>query len=167
MMRLLNIILGTVIIMGFSQCGSSQKLVDNPPFVLGEVKSEPWTAGVNKEANGVNVYLPVENENGAELDSLYYQNKVVKLERIKKDNYLVYIARYSFNKQSQDIIMHADPKKEFGNKPPQVKAIMPFELEEGEAIVSYTVNGKVNYYKISEIEQSTSIHYREVPPLKN
>ena len=91
MMRLLNIILGTVIIMGFSQCGSSQKLVDNPPFVLGEVKSEPWTAGANKEANGVNVYLPVENENGAELDSLYYQNKVVKLERIKKDNYLYLI----------------------------------------------------------------------------
>ncbi|MCM5662225.1 hypothetical protein [Galbibacter mesophilus] len=167
MMRLINILLGTVVILGFSQCGSSQKLTENAPFQLGEVKSEPWTAGDNKEATGENIYIPVPEENGATLDSLYYKNQAVKLERIKKDDYLVYIGRFPFFNTPPDMIMHADPKKEFGNKPPKTNAKNPFELSENEAVVSYTVDGKTNYYKIEGISPSTPIHYRDIPTLKN
>ncbi|QLE01171.1 hypothetical protein HX109_06185 [Galbibacter sp. BG1] len=167
MIRLLNILFGTVVILGFSQCGASQNISENAPFELGEVKSEPWTAGDNKQANGENVYVPVTAENGATLDSLYYKDQAVKLERIKKDDYLVYIGRLPFFKESQDIIMHADPKKEFGNKPPQLKPKNPFELKENEAVVSYSIDGKINYYKIKGISPSSPIHYRDIPTLKN
>ncbi|MCX2681192.1 hypothetical protein OOZ15_14665 [Galbibacter sp. EGI 63066] len=168
MKRIFNTIIGTVIILGFSQCGSSQGLTENPPFELGEVRSEPWTAGAEKEQEGENIFLPVSNGKEIVLDSLFYKGKVVKLEKIQRDNYLVYIGRFSkADTKYDDLIMHADPKEEFGNKPPKLNKKIPFELKEGEAVVSYIEDGKTKYYKVKSMRPATPVHYEKAPTSKN
>lgn len=153
-----------VVILGFTACGSSQKLVETLPFTLGELRIEPWTVGESNIQKGVNIYIPVQDldpSKGA-LDSLYYQGKVVKLEHTTKDSYQVYIGRFMDSKPS-NLILHADPKKEFGNKP-QSRAKPPFPINEDQALLKYTMENQTYYYTLSSFIPSTAIHYNELPP---
>ncbi len=44
----------------------------------------------------------------------------------------LYVAQFKIPSPDakRDIIMHVDPKKEYGNKPPVIPEEMPFKLEE-------------------------------------
>ena len=55
---------------------------------------------------------------------------------------------------TNDLIVDMDPKKEFGNKPFIQTAKLPFELQKHEAIISYTYQNKVYYYKIEKLEET-------------
>src|SRR5690606_17978540 len=153
-----------VVILGFTACGSSQKLVEKLPFTLGELRIEPWTVGEPNTQKGVNIYIPVQDLDPLQgaLDSLYYQGKVAKLERMTKDSYQVYIGRFMDSKAS-NLILHADPKKEFGNKP-QSRVKPPFAINEDQALLKYTMENQTHYYKLSNFIPSTAIHYNELPP---
>src|SRR5690554_2944673 len=154
-----------VMIFGFYACGSSQKLMEKLPFTHGEVRIEPWSVGESNTQKGVNIYLPVTNLNNSEveLDSVYYKGMVASLEPTKKDDYNVYIARFMESKPS-NIILHADSKKEFGNTPPKAQVVPPFEINDNEALLRYTRNGKARYFKLSNLIPASAIHYRELPP---
>ncbi|MDG3583325.1 hypothetical protein [Galbibacter pacificus] len=162
MKKIYNIIIGISIVFGFSKCGTSQKLIENPPFTLNEVHKEAWTTGDDKAIKGENIYITLKSGEEVMLDSIYYNSQVAKLEKVKRGTYLVYIGRFT-NQQPPDIVMHADPKKEFGNKPPKLPVKPPFELKKGEALLSYTEKGKTNYYKITKMISATPIHYKESP----
>lgn len=153
------------VILGFTACGSSQKLVDKLPFTLGELRIEPWSVGESNMQMGVNIYIPVQDfdRSSITLDSLYYQGKVVKLEPIKKDSYQVFIGRFMETRPS-NLILHADPKKEFGNQPPQSPVKPPYGINDQQALLKFTINGQDHYYKLSNFIPATAIHYRELPP---
>ena len=138
--------------------------MDKLPFTPGEVKLEPWTVKHNNRQHGVNIYIPVQdNPAGVVLDSLYYQGKAAALESIKKDSYHVYIGRFVDNNAS-NVILHADPKKEFGNSPTSSKVIPPFAIADHEALLKYTIDGKARYYKLTNLIPATAIYYKELPP---
>ena len=42
-------------------------------------------------------------------------------------------------------------KKEYGNKPPQMPEDSPFMIEKDEAILVFTQNDKLKYYKLTGI----------------
>ena len=138
---------------GASKCDNSQKLVEKPPFKTGEVICEGWESEKNK--SGINLFIPIEEGKEIELDSVYFRGDIVKLEKVKRDNYLVYIGRFKNTSfANRDIVMHSDPKKEAGNVPPLPKKKIPFELEENEAVISFIENGKEKYCKLENIKVS-------------
>lgn len=157
-----------VVILGFAACGSSQKLVNDPPFTLGDVRLEPWSVGESGTVKGVNIYLPVQESTVADvvLDSLYYQGKAVKLQQVKKDSYLVYIGRFIHERPS-NIILHADPQKEFGNKPSQSTVVPPYMVNQDEALLRFSEGERIQYYKVTNLIPTTAIHYKELPPSLN
>ena len=156
-----------MLLFGFSQCNSQKiVMVETPPFTLGEVMSEAWTAGVEGGGSGINLFVPFETGKETIIDSLYFMGQAVKPERVQRDSYLVYIGRFKGPVKKEDMILHEDPKKESGNKPPQLRRKLPFELKDSEAVISFTDAGKISYYKIENIKESVPIQYPQAPPKK-
>jgi hypothetical protein len=57
-----------------------------------------------------------------------------------------------------DLVMRGDPADEYGNKPPsESKSNIPFDLQNDEAVVMYSVNGQESYHKISGIEKIETV----------
>lgn len=160
------ILLGMIII-GFSSCSSSQKLQKEIPFAVTSATCQEWVAGVQGGGSGINVTFVADNlaENNIQLDSIFFRGQkaaVMMLEEKGKKNCS---ARFVTPKlEKPDIIMHKDPKKEFGNKPPKLQEKIPFELADNEAVISYTQAGKVKYFKIENIKQKSKLFYPSAPP---
>jgi hypothetical protein len=153
-------------LLAFVQC-SSRKTVKNPPFVLGEVRIEEWSAGTG-ENSGTHLFIPVEAGKDIPLDSVYFRGEAVKLEKIQRDSYLVYRGRFKKPaQQEKDRIAHADPKAELGNKPPQLKRKIPFSLKDHEAVIRFKEKGKTKYFKIENIKTSVPVHVRKNQPKKS
>jgi len=137
-----------VLLFSFLQCGST-KLDNKTHFTIHSANYKNWT-GWQPGFHGINVQIQLNEKSNINFDSLYFRNKVVKVEL--KEGTLI-IANYTTSKKkNSDIILHIDPKKEFKNKLPTQKTI-PFELSKNEAVLTYRFNGKTNYYKIKEIKK--------------
>lgn len=156
MKSLVNIFYFSILILGASKCSNSQELVESPPFKTGDVVSEDWVSAEGEK--GTNLFVPITEGKDIELDSVYFRGNIVKLEKIKRDSYLVFIGKFEDAPQSErDFVMHADPKKEVGNIPPLPKRKLPFELKDNEAIVSFVEDGKEKYFKIENIKESPTV----------
>lgn len=153
MKSLLTIFYFSILILGASKCSNSQELVESPPFKTGDVVSEGWVSAEGE--TGTNIFVPITEGKDIELDSVYFRGNIVKLEKVKRDSYLVYIGK--FPRAERDMVMHADPKKEVGNIPPLPKKKLPFELKENEAVVSFVEDGKEKYFKIENIKESPTV----------
>lgn len=57
-----------------------------------------------------------------------------------------------------DRIMSADPKAEYGNQSPPVSKNIPFELEDDEAVLLYSVNGLDSYHKITGLKELETVY---------
>ena len=57
------------------------------------------------------------------------------------------------NREKPDMVMHADSKKEVGNKPPMTKEKFPFELEADQCVLSFLDGDTVKYYKVKNIKE--------------
>lgn len=141
-MKLLSIPLLTIILI---QC-TSVKFSNSNPF---KVKSAIYTT------NG-NVKIYYNSANTIVFDSIFFNGKKrkVKLNKNEKGTYLT----ASFNNSLislKDLQLHKNPAKEYGNTPPipiKDKKI-PFKLKENEAVISYKINGKTNYYKVKNLQK--------------
>ena len=152
----------TIIGLVMGSCSSAQKIKTTTPFTMGEVTSQSWVAGVEGGGSGINVFIPVSGLNDkTALKNLYYNGKVVKLEKNAQNGKTVYIGRYkTAANQPKEIVIDANTKKEYGNKVEETsKDKIPFELEEDEAMLEFSVNGKVSYYKIANIKKVNPVAY--------
>ena len=158
-MRLLfNLLLGVTIMSSFSACKCSHKLVKETPLVFGDVMTEKWIPESKREESTTKIFIPIKKGKEIELDSVYFQGKSVKLQKVQRDNYLVYIGEFKNNPiLPRDIIMHADSKKEVGNTPPKIKNKIPFDLKEDEAVIRYIEGEKEKYYKIKNIKKGPEV----------
>jgi hypothetical protein len=57
--------------------------------------------------------------------------------------------------------MDGNAINEAANIPPQKS---PFQLAKNEAVISYSENGKVNYYKVSNIKEKEMLAYPQGNP---
>lgn len=145
----------TCIMASFSQCSSTQKLQREAPTTFGEVYFEQWVSGMAQGPSGTNIFIEVKHDN-VQLDSVYFRGKVTKL-NLDKSNKLLYIGRFISNStEIKDVIMHKDALKEYGNKAPVIPAKIPFELTPFECVISYKVNDKIKYFKLSDIKEKES-----------
>ena len=85
------------------------------------------------------------------LDSVYFRNNSSILKLDKSDSNLEYVGSLVLPTKNQNFNLNLDSKKEYGNQAPDISRKIPFELKENEAIVSYLLNKKKFYFKISNV----------------
>lgn len=163
-----NIILFSIVLTGFTNCSSAQKLEKDAPFKIGEVYFQSWVAGVEGGGAGTNIFIPIEDNliKTVQLDSVYFRGKASILEF--KPNYpSLYIGRFlSSSNLNKDLIMSDEPYKEYGNKLPKPIQSIPFELKPNECVLTFLQNGKTYYYKIENIVEKRAVQYPSAPPQK-
>lgn len=147
----------------FSQCSSSKKMQEKAPVKITEVYSQDWVGGIQGAGGGTNVFIKIKGENTTLLDSLYFREKIEKLELDTDNNYVAHFLS-DVNRGPNDLIMNGDSKKEYGNSIPLKRKKFPFELKDDEAVVSYTDNGQIKYFKIQNIEDKPSLAFPSTPP---
>src|SRR5690606_30851600 len=147
---------GLFTVMSLSNCANGKKLQEEAPVALQEVYYVTHRAQDDSNDRRLNLYIPVEDSelSKVRLDSVYFMGRKSDIVPSDEKNGL-YVAYFEVAGKNRDIVMHADPKKEFGNQVPLLEKI-PFELKNDEAVVVYTRNGEQLYFKIQGIVERAS-----------
>lgn len=126
----------------FTNCGGTKNLQEVPPADLGQAYIIP-------QENKLIFYLPVNSiqTDAVSLDSIYFRSRKAPLSR-EEGNYIA-----EFKTGQEDLIMSSDPKEEYGNRLPVKLEKLPFDLEDNEAILVFTRDGQVNYFKLEGIKE--------------
>ena len=167
MKSIVNIVLISIVLTGFTNCSSAQKLEKQVSFNIGEVYYQHWVAGIKGGGSGVNIFIPIDDlGNNIQLDSVYFRGKAAKLE-FKPHSPTLFIGRFmSLFNQKKDIIMSDKPEEEYGNQLPEQTKKSPFELDANECVISYIQDGKSRYFKIENIIEKKAEFYPSAPPRK-
>lgn len=161
--RLFTSSLLLLVMASFSKCSSIPKLQQEAPVTIGDVYFQEWTAGVQGGGSGINLFIPV-SDSSIILEKVFFRGDVAKLE-VKPSNPKLYIGRFKTEiNQPVDIILSSDSKEEYNNKLPQKDKSIPFELKDNECVISYTSNGKIAYFKVSNIRKEAAVNYPGVQP---
>jgi hypothetical protein len=148
-----------IILFGLSGCAGGKEMSYTfeqiPPFTLGEVFYQDWVAGVKGGGSGTHVHITIDSyTDDVVIMDIYFGNRKTKAQN--SPQYIDQYVGYFTNKARPDIIMDGDPVKESQNEPPEV---IPFELEDNEAVLSYLHEGEVKYLKISNMERKPMLAY--------
>ncbi|MGG6229675.1 hypothetical protein [Tenacibaculum sp. SDUM215027] len=153
-MKLIGIL---ILALSFTKC-ASVKMENNHPFKIESASYSHVTGGVKGSYSSTNLIINFTAEKPVDFQKVYFQNKITKAV-IEQHNDKQYIAaRYKTSSNDRkDIILHADPKKEFGNTPNTPTEEFPFELKENEAMVSYVIGEKIHYVKVKNIIKKDNV----------
>lgn len=143
MKNALHLIAGIFVLSLFTSCGSNKDLQERSPAQFNEVY-------YTYNSNGIKLNIPITaiQDQRVSMDAVYFHGMKSKLEKSQEKPNL-YVA--NFRMGGDDMIMHEDPKKEYGNKPPQLPEESPFTIDDDEAILVFTQNNKIKYYKLTGI----------------
>jgi hypothetical protein len=135
----------TLVTLLFASCAGNKDLQGKAPANMGN-------AYYTSQGETITLYIPVSSiqTNRVSLDSVYFRNKKASLVT-SPDKPGVYMATFEMGKP--DMIMSSDPKEEYGNKMPQKMDKMDFELNDDEAVLIFTQNSKVKYYKLTGVKE--------------
>ncbi|MFC5047704.1 hypothetical protein ACFSTE_05785 [Aquimarina hainanensis] len=148
--------LGVIVItILFGQCGSTPKIEKTPPVKIAKSYFQKWYSGVAQGGSGFTVYIPVEEETKIVLQTAYFKERKIALQK----EGTIYVGRYTYPETRKDLIMSDDPKKEFGNQLPVIEEKSPFTLKYNECIVSYKDGNKEGFFKINNLEEKDFIAY--------
>ena len=139
------LISATLVTALFANCAGKKDLQEKAPVKMDN-------AYYTSQGDIIKLFIPVTTiqTNRVSLDSVYFRNKKTAL--IESPNSPgVYMATVIMEKP--DMIMSSDPKEEYGNKMPQKMKKMDFELKDDEAILIFTQNSKVKYYKLTGVKE--------------
>lgn len=161
----MKILIGTILVMTFSLsgCSSQKKLVENPPFEMGQATCQSWTGGTAQSGSGIKLELPVSNlpSEGTMMQQAYFRGKVADIKLEDREDGKVATANFiNRNAEKPDIVMHSDSREEVGNQPPKLKDKFPFELSIDQCVVSYLDGDKVKYFKIEGVKEKKPLIYR-------
>jgi hypothetical protein len=147
-------LLGAIIVsISFYNCNTSKGITDynlqmKPPFKVVNSSYQDW---VNEQstAHGVKVFVKI-NTSKIQLDSMYFRN--MKTALVYDDKSDKYTGHFNIQNSKNDLILHSDSTKEFGNQVPDISQKIPFKLEDNEAVVSYIFKDEKCFYKISNLQ---------------
>ena len=156
----------SLMLFSFSNCGNAKMsdsqppLVENPPFVLGEVFYQDWVAGTKEGGSGTRVHITVASfTENVQVSDIYFKDKKAKAQN--SPHYPRQYVGNFMNATNRDVIMDSNPTLEAQNTPP---AKSPFALNENDAVLSYVQNGTLKYYKISNMKQKPILAYPQSNP---
>ncbi|TDQ28642.1 hypothetical protein [Tenacibaculum caenipelagi] len=151
-MKLIGILLLTF---SLTQC-VSVKTKNTHPFKIESASYYHVTGGVKGSYNSINLIINFTAEESVDFQKVYFQNRITNavVEQHNDKQYIAARYKTSSNDDRKDLILHADPKEEFGNTPTEK---FPFELKENEAMVSYVKNEKIYYVKVENIIKKSKV----------
>jgi hypothetical protein len=158
-MKTIKILSILAIIFLLYQCGSA-KFEENPPFTITSAIYNNWTGG-QPGNKGMTVNITYTSIYKMKFDSIYYSNKIVKLESNKTKEKKMISANF-VSSVKPDMILDKNTSKEIHNVAPTIKKF-PFELKQNEAIISYIIKGKTKYFKVKSVKKGKSIFYPSAP----
>lgn len=124
-----------------------------------------WTSDTRDAPSGLNLFIPLKGIAGNEPDSVYFRGQKAPLEKVsgQENLYVAEFRKASVSAVNPELIMHKDPRKEYGNKVVPIQAQIPFDLEEDEAVIIYSGAGVPQFFKITGIRQKDM----DASPIKN
>jgi hypothetical protein len=134
---------GAFVILLFASCGSNNGLQERAPAQFNKVY-------YTYTSNGIQLNIPVASiqDQFISLDAVYFHGMKSQLKKSEeKPNH--YIA--DFRMGSGEMVMHKDAEEEYGNKPPQLPEKSPYSIAEDEAILVFTQNDEIKYYRLTGI----------------
>ena len=142
--------------LSFTQCANI-KLEATPPFTIKSVSYSHITGGLPGNSS-LNLMIKFSANKNIDFKNVYFQNRIVTavIEEKQGEKYIAARYKTSTGENNVDLVLNADPKKEYGNTA-QNENKFPFDLKENEAIVSYKTGNKTQYYKIKGIIKSKRV----------
>lgn len=147
---------------GLSQCQSAKiKLQKKTPFTIQKAYYQDWMGG-QPGNSGTTVQLMVNSTKEVQPDSLFFQNRVAHIEIKPSDKVKLWVANFR-KVVRKDINMTDNPTGEYGNPVPEMTNF-PFELEKDEAVLMYSKDAKVYYFKIAGLVQKETVFFPAAKP---
>jgi hypothetical protein len=142
--------------MGFAP--TETNLQKKVPFTIVKKSYFYWVGG-KKGTNGFKIQI-VGTFNTTNLDfhTIYFQNKELKVVPIYQNEKFTIEGGFT-TLNTEDIL--AEELSQNNNDTPKDDSIdIPFELENDQAVLVYSINGKTFYYKISDIPKLETVYYQ-------
>lgn len=161
-----NISLALLHFMILINCSSikTKSFTNIAPFVISAPYYNSWTAGTEQGGSGTDVILPVLNLRNIMVDSIHFRGQ--KSKAIRDGNLIIGQFKLTTIK-SKDLIMSSNIRDEFQNKLVNKADLSPFILAENECVISYSLQSKRHYHKISDLKKERHIAYPSAPPKKH
>ena len=149
----------------FTQCNCTKKTFQKtPPFTITEAHYQDWIGG-QPGVSGTSVYINLSAiAKNVIPDSLFFRQSKTKVDIKNAEEGYLWVANFNTNSdRDRNRNMHIEPSEEYGNKPPMIESI-PFELAEGDAVMSYYTKGKLAYFKLSDLEKKETLFFPTARP---
>ena len=153
-MKYLSILMCVIL---FSQC-RSVKFDNTAPFEITSATYQNWLGG-QPGVSGTKVKIIYKANKTIQFDSIYFSNKVAKLEAKDANRNTVVFGYFKTSSFKNDLILDDNPIKELNNPIPGIRKI-PFELKENQAVISYIIKGKIKYYKIQNLIKEKTLTFQ-------
>lgn len=158
-MKLLKKTLHTLVFIGVIattfQCASPKEVIptttfeEPTAFSVKPVYFQEWYAGISVGGTGINVFVPIVNENpNITIDSVYFRNLKGKL----------------INKDGKYYASLENASKLYTFKKAEKPADYPFILNDYECAISYIEDGKTKYFKVRNLNEVAGTYYENGPP---
>lgn len=156
-MKVIKLVSITIIIVNLSLCRSIN-IEKEPPFQLEKSAYNNWVGG-QPGVKGIQLVIALRENSTIAFDSVFFQKRATKIEINIVDEKMLLIGHFNTsNRLNSDLVLDINITKEIKNSVPEIKKF-PFELKDNEAIISYKLDGKTNYFKIKNIEKSTPVFF--------
>mgnify|MGYP000085434033 CR=1 FL=1 len=145
-------------------CASSDtKLQSKAPTTFENVYYQKWNAGVQGAGSGITLFIQTK-DNSVVLDTVYFRGKAAQLET-KPNTKNLYIGRFKTTTNApKDIILSQNLDEEIKNEIEIEAPKFPFILNANECVVSYKLNAKKMYFKITNIKEQETVNYPSARP---
>ena len=156
-MKVIKLVSITIIIVNLSLCRRIN-IEKEPPFQLEKSAYNNWVGG-QPGVKGIQLVIALRENSTIAFDSVFFQKRATKIEINIVDEKMLLIGHFNTsNRLNSDLVLDINITKEIKNSVPEIKKF-PFELKDNEAIISYKLDGKTNYFKIKNIEKSTPVFF--------
>lgn len=127
------------------------------PFSVEEKTCFQWVGG-KPGSRGMTIKITgFSQTTNLSFSKIYFRNR--EFEVVPQFNGNDFVLEATVTEFSQpDLVMSKDPLDEYGNKPPEKKKDIPFELEDDQAVIQYAVSGRESYHKISGVKQLETVY---------
>jgi hypothetical protein len=138
--------------------GCKSQIVENSaPFEIKEKSYFHWVGG-KKGTQGTSIRIVGTTKSlNVSFSKVYFQNNEYGIVPLFSSDGFVIEGDFSEFKE-KDLILSKDPAEEYGNQPSKPKKKIPFDLEEDEAILVYSVNGLDGFYKITGVKKLEKVY---------
>ncbi|MGI9530119.1 hypothetical protein [Lutimonas sp.] len=145
----------TALTLMFVAC-KSQSLDSSVPFEIVEKSYFYWVGG-KQGTEGTTIVLRGKTSSmNISFSKLYFQNNEYDI--VPEFNSYGFEIKGNFSRfRDKDMVLHKNPAAEYGNTPAGQEKKIPFDLEDDQAVLLYSVNGLEGYHKVSGIKKMDKV----------